>query len=143
VQHLLGGDEAINDNKNILYTERVSVSPSDYQPPRSLASDYSAWEKTRDDPYCKQNVRFPWILTRWASAATRGAFGVWMEEEHGFSVYMNVLAGSVWVVISKLKKKGRRIITKIRTAVEQIDLAESNLHEWDVEAIFLEEGSQL
>lgn len=80
MQDLLGGDEAINGNSNILYTERVSVSPSDHQPPRSLASDYSAWKKTMDDSYCKPNVRFPWLPTRWASAATRGALkGGWRK----------------------------------------------------------------
>ena len=96
-----------------------------------------------DDSYCKPSVRFPWLPTRWAYAATRGAFGEWMEEEHGLCVYVNVLAGSVWVVISKPKEEGGRRIAETRTLLNPIDPAESNLHEWDVEAILLEEGSQL
>jgi hypothetical protein len=141
---LLGSDEAINKKSNILHTERVPVSPSDHQPPRSLASDSNAWKKTMDDSYCKPNVRFPWLSTRWASAATRGAScGGWWEEEHGFCAYMDVLVGSVWVVISKPKEKGGRIIAEIRTLLNPMDPAESNLHEWDVEAVLLEEGSQL
>lgn len=56
---------------------------------------------------------------------------------------MNVLVGSVWVIISKPKKEGGRITAKIGSLVKILDCDESNLDEWDVEAILLEEGSQL
>lgn len=66
-----------------------------------------------------------------------------MEENHGFCFYINVLVGSVWIVISKPKEQGGRIFANIETATKPIDPAKSNLHLWDAEAILLEEGSQL
>jgi hypothetical protein len=71
------------------------------------------------------------------------AFGRWMEEKHGFCSYINVLAGCVWVVISKPKKQGGHKFDDVATLTNLMDPAESNLRLWDVEAILLEAGSQL
>jgi hypothetical protein len=90
---------------------------------------------------------------RWVSAATRRVFGEWTEEKHGLCVYINVLAGSIWVAISKPKeghifaiskpKEAGDIFANIESFLHQMDPVESNLHLWDVEAILIEEGSQL
>jgi hypothetical protein len=141
VLHLLDSTKAINGN--IIGTKRVSMLPSDYPPPQSLASDVTAWNYTDEEPYCKRRIHFPELQTRWVSAATHRAFGEWMEEKHGFCSYINILAGSVWVVISKPQVEGGRIFADIATLTDPMDPAASNSGLWDVEAILLEEGSQL
>lgn len=66
-----------------------------------------------------------------------------MEEKHGFCGYINVLAGCVWVVISKPKKQGGHKFNDVATLTNLMDPAESNLRLWEVEAVLLEAGSQL
>lgn len=141
VQHLLDGDQATNGR--ILSTTRVPMSPSDYPPPKSLASDLAAFIYTDGEPFCKLRIGFPELETRWVYASTCRAFGDWIEEQHGFCSYINVLAGSAWVVISKPKAQGGRTFANITTLTNRFDPKDSNLELWDVEAILLGEGSQL
>lgn len=141
VQHLLDSDKAINGN--IISTERIPVSPSEYLPPRSLASDGIAWKYTYKEPHCNLRVNFPELQTRWFFAATRGAFGEWKVEKHGFCTFINVLAGSVWVVISKPNAQGRRMFADTTAPTNPMDPAGSNLRLWDVEPILIGEGSKL
>jgi hypothetical protein len=127
---------------NILSTGRISPLLSNYPPPQSLASDVAAWNWTEEEPHCKRHVNFPELHTRWISASTQRAFGAWTDEGHGFSVYINILAGSVWIVVSK-PKSGGRVFSNVSIHEKPYDPIGSNTDLWDVEAIFLTKGSQL
>jgi hypothetical protein len=141
LQHLLDSDKALNGN--IVSTRRVSVSPSDYPPPDSLGSDVAAWNFTLEEPYCKRRIRLPERHTRWITAATSNAFGVWTEEALGFCAYLNVVNGLLWVLISKPKGQGGRNFAHISNAATSFDPVASNSGLWNVESVLLHEGSQL
>jgi len=141
LQHLLDSDRAANGN--IISTGRVSLSPSDYPPPDSLASDVTAWNCTLEEPHCKRRIRLPERHTRWITAATSNAFGVWMEEALGFCIYLNAVSGLLWVLIGKPKAQGGRIFANISDPITSFDPIASNSRLWDVEAVLLCEGSQL
>lgn len=130
-------------SSNCMGTMRMPMLLSDYEPPRSLASDHIAWNFTIEEPYCKRFLHFPQRETRWISASTHSAFGEWIEESHGFCLYLNVLAGSVWVVISKPKVQGGHPLTDFSYLSEPFHPIESNSALWNVEAILVGEGSQL
>jgi hypothetical protein len=141
LQDLLDSDNA--PNGNIIGTQRVSLSPSDYPPPDSLASDVAAWNSTLEEPYCKRRVRLPERHTRWVTAATSNAFGVWTEEVLGFCAYLNVVNGLLWVLVGKPKGQGGRNFTDISNPATSFDPVASNSGLWDVESVLLYEGSQL
>lgn len=138
LQHLLDSDQATDGN--IISTGRV---PSEYPPPGSLASDATAWDYTADEPHCKRRIQFPQGHTRWITAATRNAFGAWTEEAHGFCTYINVVNGSLWILVGKPKAQGGRIFANISTPATLFDPIASNSQLWDVEAVLLGEGSQM
>ena len=140
VQHLLDCENSAIPN--IMGTGRISPLQSNYPPPQSLASDVAAWNCTEEEPHCKRRVHFPELQTRWLSASTPRAFGAWTDEGHGFSRYINILAGSAWVVISK-PKLGGRVFSGVSIHEKTFDPTGSNSELWDVEAVFIREGSQL
>jgi hypothetical protein len=141
LQHLLDSDKALNGN--VISMPRVSLSPSDYPPPDSLASDIAAWSSTLEESFCKRRVRLPERHTRWITAATSNAFGVWTEEALGFCAYLNVVNGLLWVLIGKPKGQGGRNFTNISNPARSFDPVASNTGLWDVESVLLCEGSQL
>jgi len=127
---------------SIMGTGRISPLQSNYPPPQSLASDVAAWNCTEEEPHCKRHVHFPELQTRWIAASTRRAFGAWTDEGHGFSRYINILAGSAWVVISK-PKSGGRVFSDVSIHEKSFDPTGSNSEIWDIEAIFVRKGTQL
>lgn len=141
LQDLLDSDRV--SNGNIVSTGRVGVSPSDYPPPESLASDVAAWNCTLEEPFCKRRIRLPERPTRWITAATSHAFGVWTEEALGFCTYLNVVNGLLWVLVGKPKGQGGRDFTDASNPAAPFDPAASNSGLWDVESVLLHQGSQL
>jgi hypothetical protein len=138
IQHLLDSDKALNGN--IISMRRVSMTPSDYPPPDSLASDVNAWNCTAEESYCKRRVHFPEQPTRWITAATRNAFGPWTEEAHGFCTYINILNGQLWVLIAKPKTQ---IFADVSNIAVSFDPMATNSGSWDIEGVLLGQGSQL
>jgi hypothetical protein len=128
---------------NVISTRRISLSPSDYLPPDTLASDLAAWNSTLEEPFCKRRVRLPERHTRWITAATSNAFGEWTEEVLGFCTYLNVMNGLLWVLIGKPKGQGGRNFTDVSNPATPFDPIASNSGLWDVESVLLCQRSQL
>jgi hypothetical protein len=73
--------------------------------------------------------------TSWAFASTRHFFGDWTVDGQGFTTYLNVTAGSIWVVVARPKAPA--------PLVTSFDPVGSNSTLWEFEGVLLPSGSQM
>ena len=86
---------------------RVIHAPSDYTQQQSFTTDYLvsfttdylAWRETQSRPYCKQEEYSSITALRWNDYENANAIQKWTLVPHGFGLYLDVRAGSKWVIV--------------------------------------------
>ncbi|KAF8803056.1 hypothetical protein BYT27DRAFT_7110602 [Phlegmacium glaucopus] len=125
----------LQSSPNPLATKRIPRPIPDCRPPPSLSIDRKAWDSTIRKSYAPKAATFPQRYTSWAFASTRHFFGDWTMDGQGFTTYLNVTTGSVWVVVARPKVPA--------PLVTSFDPVGSNSTLWEFEGVLLQAGSQM
>ena len=123
-------------------TQRVRFPLSDHLPPMTMASDLVAWQHTLGAPHCKPGSLSD-LFTRWATAATPHLLSKWAVDQYGFSTYINVSAGSAWVVVANPRARMSQGYPFMHAYREPFDPSSRDSLLWEVEAISLPLKSQM
>jgi hypothetical protein len=102
--------------------DAASASPpkiirSDYFPvpdvpiltPRGVSSDTMAWDATINQPWCRSLHEFPRDTMRFAAVSTSSGYEDFHVAVHGFGVYLEILVGSLWLLIGRKDGMGHII----------------------------------
>lgn len=78
---------------------KVVHAPSDFMEQLPFASEYLAWRETRSLAYCKEEEYSTIAMMRWNDYENANALQQWTLVPHGFGLYMEIRAGSKWIII--------------------------------------------
>jgi hypothetical protein len=79
---------------------RVIHAPSDVIEQLPFTTDYLAWRETRSLAYCKEEDYSTIGSLRWNDYDNADAIQQWTLIPHGFGLYLDVRAGSKWIIVS-------------------------------------------
>ena len=127
---------------NIMGTQRVRLPLSDHLPPMSMAGDLVSWQHTLGAPHCKPGPLSD-LFTRWATAATPHLLNKWAVDHYGFTTYINVSAGSAWVVVANPRAGMNQGYHLMHAYCEPFDPSSRDSALWEIEAILLPSKSQM
>jgi len=78
---------------------RVIHAPCDFVDQLPFTTDYLAWRETRSLTYCKEEAYSTINALRWNDYDNADAIQQWTLVPHGFGLYMDIRAGSKWIII--------------------------------------------
>lgn len=135
-------ESALAHNGNILSTRQVP-SPLINTPGQIMwASDQRAWLDTIDHAYCKRNVSPPLSHLRWAVASTRDLLSEWRVGSEGSFTYVDVMVGSLWVVVAEPKHGDKDGFASTRIYGQGSSMA-ANTDIWDMQGVVMSAGTRL
>ena len=79
---------------------RVIHAPSDFMEQLPFTTDYLAWRETQSLAYCKEEEYSTIGALRWNDYDNANAIQQWTLVPHGFGLYLEIRAGSKWIIIS-------------------------------------------
>lgn len=113
----------------------------------SVSSDLHAWFTTKRLPDCGSGLPLPGDDIRWGLAAVSGALHWFHIDSDGFATFIDVkTGGKLWVVAKP--KRSRYAETKAFARIDmflpkQFDISDPCIDHWDLEAVFLQNGTRL
>jgi hypothetical protein len=78
---------------------RVIHAPSDSMEQLAFTTDYLAWRETRSQTYCREEQYSSIGALRWNDYDNANAIQQWSLVPHGFGLYLQIHAGSKWIII--------------------------------------------
>jgi hypothetical protein len=89
-----------SESKKAKKVLRVIHAPSDLMQQFPFTTDYLAWRETRSLPYCKEEEYSSIGALRWNDYDNADALQKWTLIPHGLGLYMQIRAGSKWIIVA-------------------------------------------